>query len=147
MLKFIQGLLNLNVALAAKVRATIVYDEALAYHSAKDYKKALPLMVEASELGNAQAMCVLGSMYLLGQGVKEDGNLAVQWLQRSIDGGFEEAVSVLGMAYATGKAGVTPNHKLARELLSRAAAEGDLKSAEMLEMMNKKKGIFKHLRA
>ena len=62
-------------------------------------------MIEAAELGNVQAMSILGSMYLLGQGVKEDGALAVMWLQKAIDGGYESAISVLGMAYATGKAG------------------------------------------
>ena len=51
------------------------------------------------------------------------------------------------MAYATGKAGVKPNHKLARELLRQAAAEGDQQSTEVLDMMNKRKGIFKHLNA
>jgi TPR repeat protein len=51
------------------------------------------------------------------------------------------------MAYATGKAGVKPNDKLARELLTQAAAEGDQQSAEMLDMMDKRKGIFKHLKA
>lgn len=57
------------------------------------------------------------------------------------------AAAILGMAYATGKAGVKPNHKVARELLTQAAAEGDQKSAEMLDMMDKRKGIFKHLKA
>lgn len=42
------------------------------------------------------------------------------------------AASVLGMAYATGKAGVKPNHKLARELLTQTAAEGDQQSATIL---------------
>lgn len=50
------------------------------------------------------------------------------------------------MAYATGKAGVKPNHKLARELLTQAVSEGDEQSAVMLDMTNKKKGMFKHLK-
>jgi hypothetical protein len=41
---------------------------------------------------------------------------------------------------------VKPNHKLARELLTQAAAAGDRQSAEMLDMMERKKGIFKHLK-
>ena len=146
MLKFIQGLLNLNVALAAKVRATTGYNEALAYHAAKDYKKALPLMVEAAELGSTQAMSILGSMYLLGQGVKEDGALAVKWLQRAIDGGFDDAASVLGMAYATGKAGVTIDIPKAREMLSFAAERGDEQSSRMLVMMDNGDGIFASLK-
>jgi len=142
MLKFIQGLLNLNVLLASKVRATTAYGEALEYHRAKDYEKALPLMVEAAELGNTQAMSVLGSMYLLGQGVTEDGQLAVKWLQNAIDGGFDGAVSVLGMAYASGKAGVKIDIPKAREMLSFAAKRGEEQSARMLAMMDNGEGMF-----
>jgi hypothetical protein len=35
----------------------------------------------------------------------------------------------------------------ARELLTKAAAEGDKQSAEMLDMMDNKKWMFKHLKA
>ena len=146
MLKFIQGLLNLNALLASKVRATTAYDEALAYHGAKDYKNALPLMIEAAELGNTQAMSVLGSMYLLGHGVKEDGKLAVKWLQKAIDGGFDGAVSVLGMAYVTGKAGVKIDVSKGREMLSFAAERGDEQSSRMLAMMDSGEGMFANLK-
>ena len=63
MLSFLKNLINLNVALANKARSVMAYDEALAFKEAKDYKHALPLLIEASELGNAQAMSILGTMY------------------------------------------------------------------------------------
>jgi len=146
MLKFISNLINLNAALASKARSVMAYDEAMAFYRVKDHKQALPLMIEASELGNAQAMSILGSMYLMGQGVKEDGRQAVVWLQRSIDAGFEDAISVLGMAYATGKAGVKIDIPKAREMLSRCAENGDQQSARMLSMMDAGEGMFKHLK-
>ena len=146
MYKFISNLINLNAALAHKARAVMAYDEALAYYKVKDYKQALPLMVEASELGNAQAMSILGSMYLMGQGVKEDGRQAVSWLQQSIDAGYEGAISPLGMAYATGKAGVKIDIPKAREMLTYCAEKGDEQSARMLSMMDNGEGMFKHLK-
>ena len=146
MKEFVSNLLNLNAFLMNKIRATQAYDEALAYGNAKEHRKAAPLLKEAAELGNADAMAVYGSALLLGTGVKENGAEAVKWLQLAIDKKQVGAASVLGMAYATGKAGVKPNHKLARELLAKAAAEGDQQSAEMLDMMDKRKGIFKHLK-
>jgi TPR repeat protein len=144
--EFISHLLNLNIILMNKMRATQVYDEALAYGNAREHRKAAPLLKKAAELGNADAMAVYGSALLLGKGVPENGAEAVKWLQLAIERNQIGAVSVLGMAYATGKAGVKPNRKLARELLARAVVEGDLQAAEMLNMMDKKKGIFKHLK-
>jgi TPR repeat protein len=144
--EFISNLLNLNVFLANKIRATQAHDEALAYGAAGEHRKAAPLLKEAAGLGNPDAMAVYGSVLLLGKGVPENGIEAVKWLQMAVDRNQADAASVLGMAYATGKAGVKPNHKLARELLTKAAAEGDEKAAEMLDMMDKKKGIFKHLK-
>ena len=146
MLKFISNLINLNAALAKKVRASMAYDEALAFYKDKSYKQALPLMIEASELGNAEAMSILGTMHLMGYGVIEDGQHAVLWLQRSIDAGFEGAVSVLGMAYATGKGCVKIDIPKAREILIHCAEKGDEQSARMLSMMDSGEGMFKNLR-
>lgn len=146
MFQLIKNLLTLNTALLTKARSITAYDEALAFRNAKEHAKALPLMVEASELGNVQAMAVLGSIFLLGQGVKEDGKQAVSWLQKSIDGGYEGAISVLGMAYATGKAGVKIDIPKARKMLSYAAKKGDEQSGRMLEMMDKGEGMFRNLK-
>jgi uncharacterized protein len=144
---FIFNLLHLNAFMMNKIRAIQAYDEALAFNNAKEYKKAAPLLKEAAELGNVDAMAVYGSALLLGRGVSENGPEAVKWLQLAMEKNQPDAASVLGMAYATGKAGIKPNHKLARELLTQAAAAGDRQSAEMLDIMDKKKGIFKHLKA
>jgi TPR repeat protein len=48
------------------------------------------------------------------------------------------------MAYATGKGKVKRNKKLALEYLNKAAQLGDHKSVKMLEMMQKKEGMFRH---
>lgn len=135
--------MNLNLALAGKARSVHAYNEALALYGAKEYKKALPLMREAAELGNTNAMSIYGSMFLLGQGVPENGKEAELWLKRAVDSGDKNAVSILGMAYATGKAGIKRDLKQGRILLTQAANEGDSKSARMLELMDKKQGSFR----
>lgn len=147
MFKIISHLINLNAALAKKARSEIAYNEALAFYSAKDHKQALPLMAESAELGHPQAMCLLGTMYLLGEGVKENGLVAVKWLQASMDHGFEGAISVLGMAYATGKAGVKIDIPKAQELLTYCAERGEQKSADMLRMIENGEGMFRNLKA
>lgn len=142
-LKFLHNLFTLNGHLANKVKGQQVYDEALALHGAKEYKKAAPLMRDAAELGNMHAMSVYGSMLLLGQGMKENGKEAEVWLKRAMELGEKNAGSVLGMGYATGKAGITRDLEKGRALLTEAAAAGDTQSARMLEMMDKKQGMFR----
>jgi len=46
------------------------------------------------------------------------------------------------VAYATGKSGFIRDLKQGRKLLSQAADAGDVQSARMLEMMDKKQGMF-----
>jgi TPR repeat protein len=146
MLKFIQHLIDLNSTLLAKAKLATNYEEALALYEAKEYTKALPLMKEAAELGSLPAMSVLGSMYLLGRGTSENGVEAQRWLKKAVDGSFEGAISVLGMAYATGSAGIKINIPLASQILTLAAENGEQQSARMLEMMNKGEGMFRNIK-
>jgi TPR repeat protein len=60
-------------------------------------------------------------MYSMGRGTEANGAEAERWLKLSTEAGFAEAGSVLGMAYAIGKAGVKRNIALARKLLSQTA--------------------------
>jgi TPR repeat protein len=146
MLKLISNLLSLNLALGKKIRAVTSFDEALALHTNGEFKQALPLMIEAAELGSPEAMSLLGTMYLFGNGTAENGREAVMWLTKSIELGYEDSISVLGMAYATGKAGVKINLDKAIEMLTFAAQRGDEQSARMLLMIENGAGMFKHLK-
>lgn len=143
MLKLISNLLKLNIALGSKIQSIRDFDEALDLHTNGKFKEAFPLMQKSAELGNPQAMSLLGSMYLFGQGVKADGGQAEQWLEKSIALGFEESISVLGMAYATGIAGVRVDMTKAQEMLEFAANNGDEQSARMLGMIERGEGMFR----
>lgn len=101
-------------------------------------------MREAAQLGEKNAMALLGSMYLLGQGTYENGEESLKWLHKAVDAGQTDAIGVLGMAYATGKGKVKRDMKLALEFLNKAAESGDQKSIKMLDMIQKKEGMFRH---
>lgn len=131
-------------SLQNKTKATQLYDEAFAHYTAKKYRNAFPVMREAAQLGDKNAMALLGSMYLLGQGTYENGDEALKWLHKAVDAGQTDATGVLGMAYATGKGKVKRDKKLALELLNKAAELGDQKSVKMLNMIKKKEGMFRH---
>lgn len=142
--RFVSKLESYVESLQNKSRATQLYDEALAHYSSKKFRNAFPIMREAAQLGEENAMAVLGSMYLLGQGTYENGEEALKWLHKAVDAGQTDAVGVLGMAYATGKAKVKKDKKLAIEFLNKAAEFGDQKSVKMLDMIKKKEGMFRH---
>lgn len=146
MLKLIKTLIGYNALMAQKIRAEQAYDEGLSLNNAEEFKNALPLLLESSELGHEKAMCVLGSMYLLGQGTPENGREAIRWLEKSKELGYEESISLLGMAYATGKAGVKIDIEKAREYLAYAADQGDEKSARMLGMIERGEGMFRQFK-
>jgi hypothetical protein len=146
MIKLISNLLSLNVVLANKLRSIKAFEEGLAFNDAGECKRAFPLMLEASELGHEKAMCLLGTMYLMGQGIAENGREALRWLEKSRELGYEESISVLGMAYATGKAGIKIDLVKGREMLAHAAERGDQQSARMLGMIDRGEGMFRELR-
>ena len=146
MIKLISNLLSLNVVLANKLRSIKAFEEGLAFNDAGEFKKAFPLMLEAAELGHEKAMCLLGTMYLMGQGIAENGREALRWLEESRELGYEESISVLGMAYATGKAGIKIDLEKGRELLAYAAERGDEQSARMIGMIDRGEGMFRGLR-
>jgi hypothetical protein len=50
------------------------------------------------------------------------------------------------MAYATGKAGVKRNIPLARQILSKAALEGEEQAREMLDAIDKRQGIVRNIK-
>jgi TPR repeat protein len=131
-------------SLQNKTKAIQLYDEALAYYSSKKYRNAFPIMREAAQLGEKNAMALLGSMYLMGQGTYENGEEALKWLYKAVAAGQTDAVGVLGMAYATGKGNVKKNKKLALEFLNKAAQLGDQRSVKMLDMIQKKEGMFRY---
>ena len=146
MLNLIKSLIGFNAAVADKIRAVQAYDEGLALRDAGNFKDGYVLMRESAELGHEGAMAILGSIYLLGEGAKENGTEAIRWLEKSIELGCEDSISLLGMALVTGKAGVKIDLERGRKMLEHAAEKGDSQSAQMLDAMDKGLGMFRGLK-
>ncbi|MDS4075697.1 MAG: hypothetical protein RKO68_06965 [Candidatus Accumulibacter sp.] len=145
-MNFIKTLIGLNAAMAGKIRSIQAYDEGLAKRDAGNFKDGYVLIKESAELGHEGAMAILGSIYLLGEGTKENGSEALRWLERSIELGCEHSISVLGMALVTGKAGIKIDLQRGRKMLEYAAEKGDTQSIRMLEAMDNGLGMFRSLK-
>lgn len=81
-----------------------------------DYQKALFWFNKAASQNNATALCNLGIMYLLGNGVQKNPNAAIPYLEKSIDLGDLKAKNILSTCYAIGL-GVEKNIKTSIDLL------------------------------
>ena len=121
--------------------------------------------LENAKAGDAEAQYELGIMYLKGQGVEQDREEALLWLQKASDGGNEQATSKLGrvkqqqekfeqlaakaqagdidaqyevaMMYLKGR-GVRQSGKQARKWLAKGAEQGDERAITRLGIVNYK---------
>jgi TPR repeat protein len=143
MLNVLKSLLNTYSVAANLVQANQLFDEARALYDAREYKSALPIMKAAAEKGSAHAASHLGIMYMKGFGVAPDWKEAADYLELAIIGKVPLAKSGLGMITAIGGHGLKRDIKKAVALLEESVQEtGDGKDAEMLDMIQRKQGIF-----
>ena len=96
------GLFNRPTTSHTVPRAEL-YAEGKRYLDAKEYTKALPVLQEAAEAGNAEAMNQLGELYRYGRGVSQDYGQARRWFQRAADAGNVWAMVNLGWLYENGR--------------------------------------------
>ncbi len=112
------------------------YSYALEAHSLGEYSKAFPIFYGNALFEDAGACGLVGTMYLLGQGVERDGVSAEYWLLKAARKGSVISQSMLGTMYATGK-GVPKDDRKARLWLFRAAAGGDETASFALRKLHK----------
>ena len=68
----------------------------------QNFEKAFEIYSLAAELGNLEAMCDLGYMYLVGQGVAMDKKLSSHWFKKSADSGYVHSMRDMGQNYLNG---------------------------------------------
>ena len=89
----------------------------------KDFKAILAIIQPLAEQGDAIAQTLLGTMYLHGQGVKQDDFEAVKWLLQAAEQGDAEAQVNLGAMYANGH-GVKQDYAESVKWVKKAAENG-----------------------
>lgn len=143
MLNVLKSLLDTYGAVANKIQAGQLFDEAKALFDAKEYKAALSMMKEASDMGSPYAACYVGIMHMKGLGVAQDWKVAAAYLELGIEGDVPLAKSNLGLIYGIGGYGLRRDIKQATLLLEQSVSEtGDAQDAQALEMIKKKQGPF-----
>jgi TPR repeat protein len=84
--------------LVASGSALADFNEALAAYRRGDYQTAMDEWAILAKYGDPAAQTNIGEMYLRGEGVKKDRELAIYWFRRAADHDFAEAQFRLGKA-------------------------------------------------
>jgi uncharacterized protein len=99
-------------------------DDARAAWLRQDYETAIKLYRPLAEKGNSHAQTMLGLIYAIGLGVKQNNVEAVTWYRKAADQGRTAAQYNLGGIYAHGSDGVEQDEAEALKLYHMAAAQG-----------------------
>jgi TPR repeat protein len=99
-----------------------------------DFKTAHSLWLAESEKGNPAAQGYLGILYLKGQGVAKDEQLALKWLRSAADGGDATAQTNLGALYIQGQS-VEVDYDKAVHWFRLAGNQGDPNAQSYLGVM------------
>ena len=100
----------------------------LAAFEAKNYVKAFELLMPIAEEGNAEAQCIIGSIYDLGLGIEINVLEAIKWYSKSAEQGYGVASNNLGTIYYSGKEGIVRNRAKASEWYQKAREQGFMHS-------------------
>lgn len=86
-------------------------------YRAQEYADALPLLTRSAEEGDAEAQCMLASIYQLGLGnTAIDAASAMQWYYRSANQGYSPATNNLaGMVWPISSEAAAALHQLAHQ--------------------------------
>lgn len=99
------------------------YHELLWREDEGNLKEAVYLFQAGAKMGSARCMCMLGEAYLKGQGVKQDGARAAEYLEDAIAAGDKDAMILAAPRYLHGSEGFEHDPEKAASLYRRAGAE------------------------
>ena len=108
--------------------------QALSLTAQNNYTEALPILKQAANLGNAEAMCTLGKLYAEGKGVDNDIQKSYEYYRQAAQKEHPQAQYQLGMCFLAGK-GVSTDVQQAQQWIEKAAQNGYPEALKILKRM------------
>ena len=99
-----------------------------------NYTEALPILEQAANLGNAEAMCTLGKLYAEGKGVDNNIQKSYEYYSLAAQKEHPQAQYQLGMCFLAGK-GVSSDVQQAQQWIEKAAQNDYPEALEILKRM------------
>lgn len=111
-----------------------LFKRALALIAQNNYTEALPILEQATNLGNAEAMCTLGELYAEGKVVANDVQKSYEYYSQAAQKEHPQAQYQLGMCFLAGK-GVSTDMQQAQQWIEKAAQNGYFEALKVLKRM------------
>jgi len=130
-----------NLSSSNKLQETVnqmqgeeLFKRALALIAQNNYTEALPILEQATNLGNAEAMCTLGELYAEGKVVANDVQKSYEYYSQAAQKEHPQAQYQLGMCFLAGK-GVSTDMQQAQQWIEKAAQNGYPEALKVLKRM------------
>jgi TPR repeat protein len=102
-----------------------------------DFQKAFLECKEDAENGAASCQTLLGNLYKEGNGVSQDNNLSLKWLNKAAEQEDPSGLEILGDSLLNGRNGIAKNIPRAYELFVKASKKGNNYADNQLGYMNR----------
>lgn len=130
-----------NLSSSNKLQETVnqmqgeeLFKRALSLIAQNNYTEALPILEQATNLGNAEAMCTLGELYAEGKVVANDVQKSYEYYSQAAQKEHPQAQYQLGMCFLAGK-GVSTDIQQAQQWIEKAAQNGYPEALKVLKRM------------
>ena len=127
-----------NLSSSNKLQETVnqmqgekLFKRALSLITQNNYTEALPILEQATNLGNAEAMCTLGELYAEGKVVANDVQKSYEYYSQAAQKEHPQAQYQLGMCFLGGK-GVSTD---TQQWIEKAAQNGYPEAIKVLKRM------------
>lgn len=104
--------------------ASELNEQAKKFIETQEFAKAVPVLKQAAELGNAESQYNLGYCYQAGIGVEPNSEKAIEWYSKSAEQGWNDGLYAMMMAYGNGD-GIEQDYNKAFEFGLKCAENGD----------------------
>jgi Sel1 repeat protein len=111
-----------------------LFKQALSLIAQNNYTEALPILEQAANLGNAEAMCTFGELYAEGKVVANDVQKSYEYYSQAAQKEHPQAQYQLGMCFLGGK-GVSTDMQQAQQWIEKAAQNGYPEALKVLKRM------------
>ena len=111
-----------------------LFKQALSLIAQNNYTEALPILEQAANLGNANAMCTLGELYAEEKVVASDVQKSYEYYSQAAQKEHPQAQYQLGMCFLAGK-GVSTDMQQAQQWIEKAAQNGYPEALKVLKRM------------
>ena len=130
-----------NLSSSNKLQETVnqmqgeeLFKQALSLIAQNNYTEALPILEQAANLGNANAMCTFGELYAEGKVVASDVQKSYEYYSQAAQKEHPQAQYQLGMCFLGGK-GVSTDMQQAQQWIEKAAQNGYPEALKVLKRM------------